>query len=92
MDMPSSLENLEKFKKEINKEIIPISAINNEGLKEVIFKLADMLDQIPKVPLTNEDETESHILYKFERAKPFEIAKEKGRENGRTERIARFNT
>ena len=27
MDMPSSLENLEKFKKEINKEIIPISAI-----------------------------------------------------------------
>ena len=98
MDMPSSLENLEKFKKEINKEIIPISAINNEGLKEVIFKLADMLDQIPKVPLTNEDETESHILYKFEREKPFEIVKEKdawlikGKEVEKLFRMTKFNT
>lgn len=98
MDMPSSLENLEKFKKEIKKEIIPISAINNEGLKEVIFKLADMLDQIPKVPLTNEDETESHILYKFEREKPFEIVKEKdawlikGKEVEKLFRMTKFNT
>lgn len=98
MDMPSSLENLDKFKKEINKEIIPISAINNEGLKEVIFKLADMLDQIPKVPLTNEDETESHILYKFEREKPFEIVKEKdawlikGKEVEKLFRMTKFNT
>ena len=98
MDMPSSLENLEKFKKEINKEIIPISAINNEGLKEVIFKLADMLDQIPKVPLTNEDETESHILYKFEREKPFKIVKEKdawlikGKEVEKLFRMTKFNT
>ena len=98
MDMPSSLENLEKFKKEINKEIIPISAINNEGLKEVIFKLADMLDQIPKVPLTNEDETESHILYKFEREKQFEIVKEKdawlikGKEVEKLFRMTKFNT
>lgn len=98
MDMPSALENLEKFKKEINKEIIPISAINNEGLKEVIFKLADMLDQIPKVPLTNEDETESHILYKFEREKPFEIVKEKdawlikGKEVEKLFRMTKFNT
>ena len=98
MDMPSSLENLEKFNKEINKEIIPISAINNEGLKEVIFKLADMLDQIPKVPLTNEDETESHILYKFEREKPFEIVKEKdawlikGKEVEKLFRMTKFNT
>ena len=98
MDMPSSLENLEKFKKEINKEIIPISAINNEGQKEVIFKLADMLDQIPKVPLTNEDETESHILYKFEREKPFEIVKEKdawlikGKEVEKLFRMTKFNT
>ena len=97
MDMPSSLENLEKFKKEINKEIIPISAINNEGLKEVIFKLADMLDQIPKVPLTNEDETESHILYKFEREKPFEIVKEKdawlikGKEVEKLFRMTKYN-
>ena len=98
MDMPSSLENLEKFKKEINKEIIPISAINNEGLKEVSVKLADMLDQIPKVPLTNEDETESHILYKFEREKPFEIVKEKdawlikGKEVEKLFRMTKFNT
>lgn len=98
MDMPSALENLEKFKKEINKEIIPISAINNEGLKEVIFKLADMLDQIPKVPLTNEDETESHILYKFEREKPFEIVKEKdawlikGKEVEKLFKMTKFNT
>ena len=38
--------------------------------------MADLLDEIKKSPLYNEEKFESHILYKFEEEKPFEITKE----------------
>ena len=98
MDMPGALENLERFKKEIDKEILPISALTEEGLNKVIFRLADMLDEIPKTPLIEEENIESHILYKFEREKPFEIFRDndtwliKGKEVEKLFRMTKFNT
>jgi len=98
MDMPGALENLERFKKEIDKEIIPISALTEEGLNKVTFRLADMLDEIPKTPLVDEENIESHILYKFEREKPFEIFRDnntwliKGKEVEKLFRMTKFNT
>lgn len=76
MDMPESINNLEKFKKQVDCEVYPISAINNEGINEVLVHLADMLDSIKDEPLYDEEETTSHILYKFEKEKPFTITKE----------------
>lgn len=76
MDMESSKKNLEKFKKKVDKEIFEVSAINNEGLDEVLIKLADMLDNIKKEPLYEEEKFESHILYKFREEKPFTVYKE----------------
>ena len=76
MDMPQSKENLEEFKKKVTDPIYPISAINSEGLDKVLMVLADMLDKIEKQPLYEDDEQESHVLYKFEREKPFTITRE----------------
>lgn len=76
MDMESSKKNLEEFKKKVDCEIYPISAINSEGIDIVLTKLADMLDKIEKKPLYEEEKILSHVLYKFEREKPFTVTKE----------------
>ena len=76
MDMESAKENLEEFKKKVNVPIYEISAIKGEGLDEVLMKVADMLDSIKEENLYDEDEFESHILYKFKEEKPFEIVKD----------------
>lgn len=77
MDIEGSLENLEEFKKHVtDTKIFPVSSMNNEGLKEVLEELSNMLDKIEKVPLYEEEKFESHILYKFKREKPFTITNE----------------
>lgn len=76
MDMENSLENLEEFKHQVNCEVFEISAINGEGLDEVLIKLADMLDKIEKQPLYEEEKFESHVLYKFKEEQPFKVIKE----------------
>ncbi|MDD3048456.1 MAG: GTPase ObgE [Bacilli bacterium] len=75
MDLPAAKDNLKAFKKKVKDPIFEISALNNEGLDEVLFKLADMLDNIEKTPIINEEELESFVLYKFKREKPFTIEK-----------------
>ena len=76
MDLPKAKENLEKFKKKVDVEVYPISTITKEGIDKVLYRMADLLDEIKKSPLYNEEKFESHILYKFEEEKPFEITKE----------------
>lgn len=76
MDMASSIENLEKFKKKVDKEVIEISALTNTGIDELLIKVSNKLDEINEEELYNDDEIESHILYKFEEEKPFTITKE----------------
>lgn len=76
MDVPSASKNLEEFKKKVKCEIYPIKAISNEGLDDVLIKLADLVDEAPNTPLYEENEYLSHVLYKFEEEKPFDIKKE----------------
>ena len=73
MDMPTSKENLKKFKEKVNVEVFEMSAMNGEGIDKIINKLADMLDNIKKEPLYDEQKFESHVLYKFKVEKPFTI-------------------
>ncbi len=75
MDMPDAEDNLKKFKKKVNCEVYPISAINSEGIDNVLIKLADLLDSVEEEPLYEEGEYLSHVLYKFEKTKPFTIEK-----------------
>jgi len=76
MDMPEAKINLINFKKKVNVPIYEVSAVNGKGLNLVINKLADMLDEIPKNSLYEEEKFESHVIYKFKEEKPFTITKE----------------
>ena len=76
MDLEVSKENLKKFKKKVKEEIFEISALNSEGLDKLLIKIADTLDTIEEAPLYEDDNFESHVLYKFKEEKPFEIIKE----------------
>ncbi|MBE6140937.1 MAG: GTPase ObgE [Firmicutes bacterium] len=76
MDLENSLENFEKFKAEFkNLEIIPISALYNEGIENLVEKLGKMLEKIPPVNLY-ENEQIDHVIYKFEDDKGYEIKKD----------------
>jgi GTP-binding protein len=75
MDMPEAEDNLKTFKKKVNCEVYPISAINSEGIDNVLIKLADLVDTVEEEPLYEEGEYLSHVLYKFEKTKPFTIEK-----------------
>jgi len=76
MDLDNAKENLEKFKKLVDKEVFEVSALSNEGLEGVLVKLADMLDEIPKTELYDEEKFESHVLYKFKKEEPYTITRE----------------
>ena len=75
MDMPDASHNLNKFKKKVDCEVYPISAINSDGIDNVLIKLADLVDSVEEEPLYEESEYLSHVLYKFEKTKPFTIEK-----------------
>ena len=76
MDLDSSKENLERFKKEYPElEIIEISAATNKGIKELIFKLKDALLSIPDEEVFDKNEFEDYVLYEFKHEKPYKITR-----------------
>ncbi|SET82835.1 GTP-binding protein [Oceanobacillus limi] len=78
MDMPDAEENLEKFKSQLDKDtpVYPISALTKDGLRDILFAVADLLDTIPKVAPKLE-ETEEKVVYKYEKEdKGFEITRD----------------
>ena len=76
MDMETSKENLEQFKKKVTFPIYEVSAMNNQGLEEVLVALGDLLDRIEDTPLFEEDQFEGHVLYKFKKEEPYTITRE----------------
>lgn len=81
MDMPESAENLEKFKEKLqgDHKIFPISAITREGVRDLLFEIANTVEQTPEFPLYEEEEdTSSHrVMYKFEEEEaPFAISRD----------------
>lgn len=98
MDLPSSKENLEEFKKKIDKEIYEISAINNQNLDTIISVLSDLVKNTKEEILYDESVQEKHVLYKFKKEKPFTIIKEgndfviKGEQVEKIFKMINFNT
>ncbi|MET3574658.1 GTPase ObgE [Bhargavaea ullalensis] len=81
MDMPDSEINLAEFKERVpeNVKIHPISAVTRQGLAELLYAVADLLDETPEFPLHDPAEVEEsrHVLYKFEGEKEdFTIARD----------------
>lgn len=72
MDLPGALENLENFKKQLNVEVIPISAFTKDNLNELIYKIADKLDEVKLIP---DPIIETEVVeYKFkEEEEPFTL-------------------
>ncbi|WP_033543471.1 GTPase ObgE [Planococcus sp. CAU13] len=70
MDMPDAEENLEAFRKKLPEDakIFPISALSRQGLNNLLFAIADLLEVTPEFPMVDEevDESESTVLYKHE--------------------------
>ncbi len=98
MDMINAEENLKKFKEQVDLPVYKVSAVTGYGLRQVMAKLADMLDEIPKNNLYEEEKFESHVIYKFKEEKPFTITKEndawviKGKQIEKLLRMSRFDT
>ncbi len=98
MDMPLSISNLEKFKEKVKMPVYETSTINAQGLEKVLYKIADMLDTLPKNSLYENEKFESHVIYKFKEEKPFTITKEndtwviKGKAVEKLLQMSRFDT
>lgn len=98
MDLDTSKDNLEKFKKEYpDKEIFAISAMNNEGIEELLIHIQDKLDSMDEENLYQEEEMENHLIYKFVSNKPYSITKDgdvwviKGEEVEKLFNMTKFN-
>ncbi|WP_458412363.1 GTPase ObgE [Schinkia sp. CFF1] len=79
MDIPGAEENLEKFKEQLDEDlpIFAISAVTRQGLRDLLFKIADLLETTPEFPLDEPEAEETHILYKHEKQEiPFEITRD----------------
>ena len=78
MDLDASSENLARFKEKYkDKKIFEISALNKNGLSDLVEYLADLVSSLDDVVLYNEEKLhESHVLYKFKHEQPFSITKD----------------
>ncbi|GGA85833.1 GTPase ObgE [Ornithinibacillus halotolerans] len=78
MDMPGADENLEQFKAKLEEDIrvFPISALTKEGLRDILYVVADLLEQIPKTAPQLE-ETEEKVVYRYQKEeKGFEVSRD----------------
>lgn len=77
MDLPGANENLEKFKAVYpDKEIIEVSAATQEGTRNLIFKLKEILVDLPEEDIYEKEEMEDFVLYEFKKEKPYKIIRD----------------
>ena len=81
MDMPDAEANLEEFKKKVGEDvkIFPISAVSRQGLKPLLFEVADLLEVTPEFLLHDvvDEESDAVVLYKHEgKGGDFEITRD----------------
>lgn len=75
MDLPTSKDNLIEFKKKYpNEKVFEISAINSEGLDDLINYLGELVNSIDEVKLY-ENVSESHVLYKYHNDDDFKVTR-----------------
>lgn len=75
MDEDGALERLKEFKKHVKEDIIPISALTEEGIEECLYKCADLLEKTPVFPLYDEgsEELDTKIYELPEEEKEFYV-------------------
>ncbi|MBP1947664.1 GTPase ObgE [Virgibacillus litoralis] len=78
MDMPGAEENLQEFKAKLTDEypVHSISALTKDGLRDILFEIADTLDKIPKHSNVIEDVDEK-VVYRYKKEEtPFTITRD----------------
>lgn len=77
MDLPDFEKNLEEFKEKVkNIPIYPISAILLEGVDDALIHIADLVYSTENTPIYDEEQMESHVLYKFKKENSYNVYKE----------------
>jgi GTP-binding protein len=75
MDMPDSEDNLAGFRKKVSKidpdiVVMPISSLTKQGVKEMLYRVADLLESLPEPSEVEESEqlakAEEGIVYRYE--------------------------
>lgn len=71
MDMPDAEENLAHFKEQLTVDypIFPVSAITRQGLKDLLYEIANQLETTPEFPLheiVEEDDEINRVMYRHE--------------------------
>ena len=76
MDLPGFAKNLEMFKQKYpDKEIICISALNQQGIKDLLSRLMSLVEETEAESLYKDEDYESYIIYKFKEDKPYTITR-----------------
>ena len=81
MDVDGAKENLEVFKTKLNADIpvFPISSATQFGIKELLYKIADVLEVTETFPMYDKDiqDEEQRVLYKYvKESQLFEISRD----------------
>ena len=78
MDLENAKDNLARFKEKYpDEKIFEISALNKEGLNDLIDYLQELVEKCDEVILYDENQLkDSHVLYKFKNEKPFTVKRE----------------
>ncbi|QYY42097.1 GTP-binding protein [Aneurinibacillus thermoaerophilus] len=80
MDLPGAEENLREFRKKVGDDIpiYPISAVTKQGVRELMYKVADMLEHTSRIPLIEDVADEgTTVVYKAEQEQePFTVRRE----------------
>ena len=77
MDLDNAQENLKRFKEKYpDVEIFETTTIINEGLKPILYRLKDMLKEIPVFPLYEIAKENDKVVYTYEKPVEFTVHNE----------------
>lgn len=79
MDLPGAAENLERFRRAVpNVPVYPISAATRQGVRELMYAVADLLETLPKEPFVREetDVAEVKVFRAEPEPEPFTVRRE----------------
>ena len=78
MDMPNAADNLKRFKERLEDQtpVYEISALTKDGLKNLLFAIAEKLEDLPKQTAVPEN-IEEKVVYRYQKQElPFEVTRD----------------
>ncbi|HEY8341694.1 MAG TPA: GTPase ObgE [Calditerricola sp.] len=79
MDLPGAAENLERFRRAVpDVPVYPISAATRQGVRELVYAVADLLEKLPKDPFVRAETeaTEVKVFRAEPEPEPFTVRRE----------------